>query len=934
MAYTKQSSPKHRISGPDVRKLIEDTAHKSLWVLPNRDQLHIINTLNGDVIKNVPIPNYANDDWNITMANCGGNLWIGSFRGLKILNTKNWQFIPPPKIQNKATKTAGNFEVNCVGKDNFNNVWVCYTGYGIVIYNGTSMKEIAEIKLNDLGDHLGSNNIRVNDFTLVNDNEILFATDQGVRRVYFDKYYSLTIDSNPVKYLKVLNNCPIDAIKTIGSEEIMISGNGHLYQFNFGLNNYVVYDESIGEAESKWINYAQSIYIDGDKIWLGCQQGIGMMKTNTSPFAKYYYDEKTGNKLEHMRSICVLPDKDILCGLSSGLILVNHSDNSFTALDRGHLYHHIFLNNNNLVLLSGDQGLNILKNKTINSIESIYPEFEKYKTYTINSHIFVGDSVVIMGTESDDGILIWNYKRHYVRKIDTSSMPSLASNTVNNIYRDKGGNLWVLSDKVINIINNSFTVSKAIDFVSEKKYPKLDLFFDMCESGGSYWIAAYGNGIVQLDDKLKIKKLIRQKDGLSNEGVYNIFNINDSSLLVTSNNGLSLYDIERKKFKNYYIENGLQSNSFEEVTSTIYDSKIYAGGINGFTVIDPAKMIVNKTPPILYYESVEVKLNNGQNIANTGPYTKPLIIPSNWLQTTISFIGINYDNPKRVSYKYRIKEIDTTWINNNHRDLIDIIGLPPNTYTIEVKAANEDGYWSYPKTLIVNIEPKWYQTLWFKLIIIVLIFCILYGIYSYRIKQIKIQQRIRRDIANDLHDDLGSTLNSIKIFTHLAIEKKQNISYLNEIEKLITSTAVGLRDMLWVLEDSRDNIDELMERIQKFAAPIAHANQISFEHQVEQGIGNQSISKTEKRNLLLIAKEAINNSFKYAECRTIKIIIKPGSNNKISLSISDDGVGFNITDKSKGYGLNNMKYRAKQINYLLHYNSSPGNGTSITVEKK
>ncbi|MEO6977667.1 MAG: triple tyrosine motif-containing protein, partial [Mucilaginibacter sp.] len=400
------------------------------------------------------------------------------------------------------------------------------------------------------------------------------------------------------------------------------------------------------------------------------------------------------------------------------------------------------------------------------------------------------------------------------------------------------------------------------------------------------------------------------------------------------NNGLALYHIKKQNFKNYYIENGLQSNSFEEVTATIYHNKIYAGGVNGFTVIDPSKLVVKKSTPVFYYENAEIKLNNSQNIVNTSLDIKTLTIPSSWLQTSISFIGINFDDPKRVTYNYRIKEIETNWINNNNRDLINIIGLPPNTYTIEVRAANEDGYWSNPKTLIVTIEPKWFETWWFKFLFTAAICGILYAIYSYRIKQIKIQQRIRKDIASDLHDDLGSTLNSIKIFTHLAIEKKSNVSYLNEIEKLITSTTAGLRDMLWVLEDSRDNVDELMERILNFAIPIAHANQINFEHRVEQGLGNQSISKTEKRNLLLIAKEAINNCFKYAECQKIKIEIKPGGNNKFSLSISDDGVGFNLAEKSKGYGLNNMRYRAEQINYLLRFDSSPGNGTSITVEKK
>ena len=366
----------------------------------------------------------------------------------------------------------------------------------------------------------------------------------------------------------------------------------------------------------------------------------------------------------------------------------------------------------------------------------------------------------------------------------------------------------------------------------------------------------------------------------------------------------------------------------------MYNNKIYAGGINGFTVIDPSKLVVNKNPPAFYFEAVDVKLSNGRNIVNNTLDIKNITIPDNWLQASVSFMGINFDAPKRVTYKYQIKEIDTNWINNGYRDVIDIIGLPPQSYTIEIKAANEDGYWSRPKILIVKIEPKWYQTWWFKFIIIALISCILYGFYSYRINQIKVQQRIRRDIANDLHDDLGSSLNSIKIFTHLAIEKKQNATYLSEIEKLITHTAVGLRDMLWVLEDSQDNLNELIERIKKFAVPIAHANQISFEYSIDTALSNQKISKTEKKNLLLILKEALNNSFKYAACTNIKITIKPGSNNKISILITVDGVGFNTADQKDGYGLNNIKYRAKQINYQIQYTSSPGNGTSIMIIKK
>lgn len=929
--YTKQSPQKYQISGAEVRKIIEDSLHNSLWVLPNRDRLDVINILSGEAVKHIPIPKYTVEDWNITMTRSGDNLWIGSFCGVKILDTKKWKFIPAPRILQAQKQPAGVFEVNCIAKDNSNNLWVCYTGYGIVIYNAKTLKAITEVKLNELGDYLGSGKIRFNDFAQINNNTMLFATSQGLKKISFDRKYNLTVNNSPVFKLDILNYNAVDAIQPINPNQILISGNNHLYQFDTALKNYLIFDESIGQAESKWINYVQSIYRKGDKIWLSCQQGVGMMKTDYSPFSKYYYDEKTGNKLEHLRSICLLPDKDIMCGLSNGLIRVNHLDNSFAVLDTSHLYHHLFPDKNKLLFLCRDDGIYLLKDQQIISVANIYSEFRKFKTYPINSHIFLGDSLIVMGSENDNGILIWNYKRHDVRKIDNNSRTALASNSVNNIYLDKKGRLWVLSDEIITVINKDFTVAKRLDLAATAKYAKLDLFFDMCESAGSYWIASYGNGIIKLDEQFKIKKFIGLQDGLCNEGVYNIFNIKDSSLLITSNNGLSLYNIERNQFKNYYTENGLQSNAFEEVTATMNGGNVYAGGLNGFTKINAAKLTINRTPPVFYYKNVEVKLNNGKATVDARLEIEQLAIPSNWLQTSISFVGLNFDDPKRVTYKYRIKEIDTNWISNGYRDQINVIGLPPNTYTIEVKAANEDGYWSKPKMLILSVEPKWFETWWSKVGLACIIIMGLSVFYQYRIEQLKIQQRIRREIANDLHDDLGSNLNSIKIFTHLAMESEQKNNYLPEMENLVAGTLIGLRDMLWVLEDGNDDVAGLIDRIQKFAIPIAEANQINFSCTIEQG--NASISKTEKRNLFLILKEAINNCIKYAHCSIIKITLSPTNGNRISIKIEDNGIGFDVSTNLDGYGLSNIKYRAAQIKYSVRFLSTLGKGTTILIEK-
>jgi signal transduction histidine kinase len=83
----------------------------------------------------------------------------------------------------------------------------------------------------------------------------------------------------------------------------------------------------------------------------------------------------------------------------------------------------------------------------------------------------------------------------------------------------------------------------------------------------------------------------------------------------------------------------------------------------------------------------------------------------------------------------------------------------------------------------------------------------------------------------------------------------------------------------------------------------------------------------------MIIKESINNSIKYAECSVIELLIK-NNGGKLSISISDDGKGFDKNETTSGYGLRNMKHRAGEIGYHAEINSSPGNGTLIYLEKK
>jgi signal transduction histidine kinase len=201
-----------------------------------------------------------------------------------------------------------------------------------------------------------------------------------------------------------------------------------------------------------------------------------------------------------------------------------------------------------------------------------------------------------------------------------------------------------------------------------------------------------------------------------------------------------------------------------------------------------------------------------------------------------------------------------------------------------------------------------------------------------RINQLKREHLIRSKLAKDLHDDLGSTLNSIKVYSNLALIKKEE-QHLQQIKESTQEAISGVRDIMWVLDDHKDNVADLLQRIRQFALPLCEANGIHYIQQVQSGIVSYKLEQEERRSLYLIIKEAINNTIKYANATEVYLSIEQYRKGKLYIQIKDAGQGFNITEPGEGNGLKNMKFRAERIGYDFAINSVINQGTLIELKK-
>ena len=930
--YNKGLAPRRSLAGLDVTDLLLDTTRHLIWAIMSYNGISAVDYITGNTVYNYFQTGDAGtaDILFTSMTLCGDQLYLGSTNGIFILNANNKK-LRKATLDGPVGKQYSQLAVDNILADRAGRLWLFCRNVGVLLFRANDLR-LLDMAGKPIPTDRSASDLLFYHCTLLQDGRILSAGNKGLQLFSANGNDRITVARNPFPDIPASHGMDIYACCQDRKGDIWFSASNHLVKIDRRSGGYSFIREHTSQSDLNWVNAVYDIYFDrNNDVWLGCQQGLAYAENRPSSFLSIHQSYSSGISIRHAYFLNPVSDSLVYCCAQDGLFRVSLADGSIQSLDTKRPYYHAFIDPFRNLIVSNTEGAFILKDGRFTGLGKFYPEFGPLKTLSFNSHCYIGDSVIVFGTENERGLVVWNFRSRKASIIDHGAKrDSLKENVINAIYKDSHGKIWILGDKSVSILDYETGKIQYLNTYNASNGRFYSVFFDICCVKDNYYLASYGAGVLVLDSNRRFVREISAKDGLSTNSVYKIIPYKDSLLFVTSNNGLSSIDLKRQYgIKTYFESDGLHSGNFEENSGAIRNNIIYAGGAEGFTRINPSLFPVSLTPPHLYTWRVNIETQSGR-IDSSDILLRTIQIPDNALQTTIYFSAISYPNPSRTSFSYKIKELKEDWISIGSQNFVNLIGLGPGKYTLQVRAANEDGIWSDTKELTLTFLPKWYQTLWFKLLVIAAIAGLLYTLYRYRIGQIRQQQQIRKDIASDLHDDIGSTLNTVKIFTHLAQRDKQNEGYLASIEESLGDAAMGLRDMIWVLDDSGDTIRELAERIKKFAGPIATVQQIQFECAVEEEDTEHQLSKPQKRNLLLIAKETINNSIKYAECSRIRVTLgRQGS--KLALTILDDGKGFDSGSTTEGNGLRNILQRARQIHFEAAITSSPGKGTFIKV---
>ncbi len=927
--FTKRSPAKQKLNGSFISDLLEDKKRNCIWVLLSYGEVCAIDLQTRIVTRRVLLDtsNPDNVKWKRCLALKGDTLWIAGldFAYAYQISTNK---ILPIDIRAKCAVGKAELNISMIHFDQHQRMIICADGYGIIILD-KNLRHLHTFRADELNAPGTYTKLRFWDVVML-EHILYIASSTGLKIIDTAPAQMALV---PADDIPLLRKGELLSIAASSDSSLMFSTSAGVYEYSLPAESIVSLRDN--NPANNLFTTTYDIYYDQQlhQAWIGTLAGIASFPTRVVHF-KTFSEYGANVKLKHLFSVLPVSENIIYAGDENGIYYVDTKTGEITQIDASGSNLMLFQDQARHVFVSNKTGFHLIEGKSLKPAHSVFSSMKLLNSDHLSCGIQYNDSLVLFGSIIQKGLTIWNTRTGKLQVYhQQSSDHTIAGLTIiNYLYKTRTGDVMILTEKSIiafNPLTGKYITHTIRDNLTQEV---ISNFMDMCETDDRFYIATYGDGLIETDKQLHVKKIIRSEDGLNNTCIYRVFPFQNKAILATTNDGLSLIHLNPLKIKNYFQTDGLNTNAFEQLCGYQDDHRIITGGVDGFTIIDPAQLPSNARPPELYLWNLKVNTKTGViDTCHIG--MKAMRIPTDVLQTTVSFSALNYSNPKAVRYAYKINELNNDWIDLGKQNFVDLIGFSPGDYTLQVRAANEDGIWSdVPLSLSLIYIPKWYQTNIFKIAIALSGAMFIYGLLRYRIDQLRKQQEIRKQIGSDLHDDIGSVLNTLKIFTHLAKREPENKSHLDQIEESITQATTGLRDMIWVLEEPEDTIFELTERIKKFALPVCIANNIKFNTNIQSDNKTRNLLKTEKRNLLLIAKESINNSIKYSQCKNISVSIVQ-FNQELGITISDDGIGFKMEDVIYGKGLKNIQYRAGQINFSCQMDATLNGGTTIHLQK-
>ena len=404
------------------------------------------------------------------------------------------------------------------------------------------------------------------------------------------------------------------------------------------------------------------------------------------------------------------------------------------------------------------------------------------------------------------------------------------------------------------------------------------------------------------------------------------------------------------------------SGGFQPAGCRTPDGCLWFPTRKGIVALDPASVTTNLLAPPVVIEALLVDgvscLREGEarqqasdssgSVSLLAPWPEQVEITPGWHDLEFQFTGLSFVAPQKVRFRWQLEGWEPDWVEGGNARQVSYRFLPPGHYHFRVTACNNDGVWDPTgATLAFRVRPAFWQTWWFRGASAAGVLAALVGTAlvvqrrKYRLQLAELERRraVERErlrIAQDIHDEVGSSLTRVGMLAEsaeaIAPPDDQNRARIQGIAATTRQIVQAMDEIVWAVNPRNDTLTGFANYLVHFAEDFLRHSGVQFRLQVPVRLPERMLPADARHNLFLAAKEALHNAVKHARAREIELRLAC-EQDRLTVTVHDDGQGFDPTVvESAGDGLRNMRERVESLGGRVPLDSGPSRGTTRELD--
>ncbi|WP_257886515.1 AraC family transcriptional regulator [Segatella buccae] len=301
---------------------------------------------------------------------------------------------------------------------------------------------------------------------------------------------------------------------------------------------------------------------------------------------------------------------------------------------------------------------------------------------------------------------------------------------VRNMTEDRNGRLWIGTIDGLMSLDTHFRRAADIRFDTYRRtelntLANSDIYALYKDSRQQIWVCTFGGGLSRISgydpvNRLPLFRTVGRREGLQNDVIVSIVEDRKGRLWLGSTDGLSCFDRQAGRIRNFDRTDGFPRVEMEETASLLNRTgEVWMGCKEGILAFRPESLKSDEGRCPVYIVGCEV--NNMELHALPGrggavgalPYVSELELRHNQNMFTLEFAALNYKSQEHLNYRYRLEGFDKAWHYSGRNRIASYTNVPPGNYrfVVEVVDAARGGHTS-GRSLRIVIRPPWWATWW------------------------------------------------------------------------------------------------------------------------------------------------------------------------------------------------------------------------------